>query len=383
MLFNELLHAIHPYLMKDADVPDFMRNIIEMLCDIPEDDWCTKRDPSSEENYKDASLRKFYTSGVSKKLAKKMLGRLTEDNFIDSIDAPDRSDVIREGLAQSISPFVDVEVDSTNVATVLFQLFKKALECIINPEMENERKLKTAQTNSERFKGTFGSGLLDDCGNNCSMSDCSQHLQTLASDGKSINNYEIIVIDDKKKAEYSNLIAVCHNCFQEYVLKHTTSRKKDLSKIKKLQMDTRSIRTTLSEVDIDNGIAAVVESLMLLKSDKIQELNYTPVPIKNKINEDVNPFLASIVKDNVAKYYLPIKKIMQNLSKENRYSDEYVRAEIKESYKRLTNQGYTQPIIYEELSRRIQNITKQNLLYCYIVVSYFIQSCEVFNVIAK
>lgn len=37
MLFTELVHAIHPHLMKDADVPDFMRNLIQMLCDIPED----------------------------------------------------------------------------------------------------------------------------------------------------------------------------------------------------------------------------------------------------------------------------------------------------------------------------------------------------------
>lgn len=43
MLFTELMHAIHPHLMKDADVPSFTRNIIQMLCNIPEDDWYTKK----------------------------------------------------------------------------------------------------------------------------------------------------------------------------------------------------------------------------------------------------------------------------------------------------------------------------------------------------
>ena len=47
MLFTELVHAIHPHLMKDADVPNFMRNLIQMMCDIPEEDWSTKKDPSS------------------------------------------------------------------------------------------------------------------------------------------------------------------------------------------------------------------------------------------------------------------------------------------------------------------------------------------------
>ena len=85
MLFHELVHAVHPYLMKDVDVPEFMRTLIQMLCDIPKEDWTTKKDPSSEQVNKDASLRKFYTKGPTKKLAKAMLGRLTKDNFVDKI----------------------------------------------------------------------------------------------------------------------------------------------------------------------------------------------------------------------------------------------------------------------------------------------------------
>lgn len=82
MLFTELVHAIHPHLMKDADVPEFMRNLIQMLCDIPEEDWSTKKDPPSEQTNKDASLRKFYTKGPTKKMAKSMLGRLTRDTVL-------------------------------------------------------------------------------------------------------------------------------------------------------------------------------------------------------------------------------------------------------------------------------------------------------------
>lgn len=39
MLFTELMDAIHPHLMKDADMPSFTRNIIQILCNILEDDW--------------------------------------------------------------------------------------------------------------------------------------------------------------------------------------------------------------------------------------------------------------------------------------------------------------------------------------------------------
>lgn len=64
MLFTELMHSIHPHLMKDADVP----SIIQMLCDIPEEDWYTKKDPSSDKSYRDESLRKYHNRGISKNL---------------------------------------------------------------------------------------------------------------------------------------------------------------------------------------------------------------------------------------------------------------------------------------------------------------------------
>ena len=77
----------------------------QMLCDIPEEDWSTKKDPSSEQSNKDSSLRKFYTKGPTKKLAKSILGRLTRDNFIESIYhddyAAERTDVVLESRITS------------------------------------------------------------------------------------------------------------------------------------------------------------------------------------------------------------------------------------------------------------------------------------------
>lgn len=170
MLFTELMHSIHPHLMKDADVPSFTRNIIQMLCDIPEKDWYTKKDPSSEQRYKDESLRKFYNRGLTKKLAKSMLGRLNKDNFVESINDPDRNDVVLEGLVNDIRPFYNDNLDVLNVADVLFDLFHKSLEYIVNPELENDRKIRQAQHYSDKAKGNFGSGLVDDCKYTCSMS---------------------------------------------------------------------------------------------------------------------------------------------------------------------------------------------------------------------
>ena len=384
MLFTELMHAIHPHLMKDAGVPAFTRNIIQMLCDIPEEDWYTKKDPSSEESYKDESLKKFHTRGPSKKLAKSMLGRLTKSNFIDSINDPARDDVVLKGLVDDIKPFCDSDiVDSSNVAETLFDLFHESLEYIVNPELENDRKIQQATTLSSRVKGTFGSGLLDDCKYTCSMSQCGKHLQTFDSQNHSVSKYEIIRIDENKGSHYDNLIAVCHDCFHQYSLSH---KKQDVTKLKatkKLQSDSRINRLTLDEIAINKGIDLVIENLAKAKPSALNELTYAPVAISQKIDEEKSYFLVDDIKHNVAKYFLYIENTMRNLAKKNMYSDELIRAQIKESYNQLSTKKLTPDQIFTELAKRIQRITKQDIRFCYIVVSYFVQSCEVFHAITK
>lgn len=236
MLFKEVIHAIRPHLMKDAEVPSFMRNLIQMLCDIPEDEWYTKRDPSSEESYKDGSLRKFYTNKLSKKLAGKMLSRLTRDNFLDSIYDSNRSDVVLSGLAEDIRPFAN-DVNKDNVGEKLFNLLKRGLEELIDPSLENTRHEQEARYKSNQLKGQYGSGLLDDCNNTCSMPGCSHHLQKLADDGRSTPDYEILIINEKKPPSFSNICAVCHDCFEKYILKHTAHERKELEISKKLQVE--------------------------------------------------------------------------------------------------------------------------------------------------
>lgn len=388
MLFTELMHAIHPHLMKDADVPSFTRNIIQMLCNIPEDDWYTKKDPSSEQSYKDESLRKFYNRGLTKKLAKSMLavGVLTKNNFIDSINHPERDDIVLDGLVDDVQPFCDASTNVTNknVAEILFELFHKSLEYIVNPELENDRKIRQGQTISNRAKGSFGSGLVDDCKYTCSMPLCGKHLQTITPQNQTAADYEIIPIKESKGVKYENLIAVCHDCFQKYTLSHTKAEEKSLKAIKKLQMDARSTRQTLDDIAISKGIELVIENLSNAKPSELKDLTYDPVSVSEKIDEDNCYFLVNDIKNNVARYYNYIEKTMRNLSMKNVYSDDLIRAQMKESYKQLaSNHTLTPEQIFSELSKRIQRITKQDIRFCYIVVSYFVQSCEVFNAITK
>jgi hypothetical protein len=176
---------------------------------------------------------------------------------------------------------------------------------------------------------------------------------------------------------------VCHDCFQSYVFKHKKAEEKELQIIKKLQTDARSTRCTLDEVAIEKGITQVIEKLSKAKPDELTELNYDAVSVPEKIDETLHHFLVHEVKGNVVKYFLFIKQTMKDVVQRKQLSDSLLRAQIKESYRKLSDKKISPELIYSSLSERLRNITKQDIRFCYIVISYFIQSCEVFNVTTK
>ena len=102
-----------------------------------------------------------------------------------------------------------------------------------------------------------------------------------------------------------------------------------------------------------------------------------------KIDEDLHSFLVYEVKGHVTKYFLFIEKAMQDLARRKQLSDDLLRSQIKESYRKLAKKKNSPEMIYSALSERLRNITKQDIRFCAIVISYFIQSCEVFNVTAQ
>ena len=50
-------------------------------------------------------------------------------------------------------------------------------------------------------------------------------------------------------------------------------------------------------------------------------------------------------------------------------------------YRNLSKKGKTQIEIFTEISEKIHRQSLQEIIYCQVVVSYFIQSCEVFDAI--
>ena len=73
--FKTLFPILKKYLADGADVPYFFRELMAMITTVSEEEWGTSKDPSAKA--KDETLRTYAKRGISQKLAKAIVYRLT------------------------------------------------------------------------------------------------------------------------------------------------------------------------------------------------------------------------------------------------------------------------------------------------------------------
>ena len=87
------------------------------------------------------------------------------------------------------------------------------------------------------------------------------------------------------------------------------------------------------------------------------------------------------VNSYVTTYFIRIKEIMINLDKSGEIDYDEIQDQIHALYKRLKKTHKSRLEIFSEIADKIHRVTLQDDIFCQIVVSYFVQSCEVFDAI--
>lgn len=386
-LFTELMKAANPHLSEGMNVAPYMRSMISRLCSVPEELWYTSRDKTPDAARADTTLEQYYKRGISKKLAREMLNNPTRTEFVDSLDyiegvPTEATDEVKAALAESIATFTDKEVHTDNVGNVFFDLIQESLRLTVDPSLDAERKLKRAELASAAAKRKFGSRLLEDCKYVCSKPGCGESLQIVTPSGQAQPGYEAARIAGDK-ADYGNLVPFYSKCFNHYVLGHKKAEEKELKKIKEIQVRSARARQTLTAVQIERGITRVVENLARANPKDFEPLNFDPVAVKSKIDEASDFFLFDEVMRHVTRFFRFIQNQLKEQARLKAFDEELLRAQIKASYRKLADKKFDKLVIHDELSKRLSQITKQDPRYCSYVISYFVQSCEVFDAVTK
>lgn len=370
MEFKTLFAVLKKYLSDGADIPDFMRTLIAMITELSEDDWDVNKDPSGK--VKDGTLRNYAKRGLSKKLAKQIAYRPSKENMIAWIKESDKSK--REMMAQDFHPY-DPSVNADNVAERvadwMMTSIRKQAGLVSADEMDKQKQEMQAMD----LKSKYGEYLLAESDNHCP--NCGKRL-VISRNGKMVPVFEVSIVDKSKAPEPQNLLAMCPNCAAVYQMDDDAKLQKELKAKKNILSTHEQSMELLEDLPLERGITGVVTRIKKLKEKDIAESKLDPKELTQKLDPSKDMAIYLSVKLYVTTYFNKIDQIMINLDKKKEIDYDEVQSQMNGMYRRLNKTKKSKAEIFNEISRKVQRVTLQEDVFCQIVVSYFIQKCEVF-----
>ena len=375
--FKTLFPILKKYLADGADVPYFFRELMAMITTVTEEEWGSSKDPSAKA--KDETLRTYAKRGISQKLAKAIVYRLTPEILVERIN--EKSETVKNLLASDLYGY-DATLNAENVAGKvadwMVEIVQTRAGLIQQSELEKQKQ-KQAETD---LRNQYGYYLLNEVGHYCPFPGCGRPL-TVFKGGKAADAYCVSVIDKKKAPEVRNLLALCPQCYATYSIDDNSKVSKELLNVKKI-LETRTQNLSLiDDLPLEKGVVRAIGKIKKLNEKELADASLDPKEIRQKLRPSDNIALYQTVNLYVTTYFVKIKEIMISLDKRGEIDYEEVQDQMKAIYRRLNKAGKTNMEIFNEIVAKIHRISLQENIYCQIVVSYFVQSCEVFDAITE
>jgi len=199
------------------------------------------------------------------------------------------------------------------------------------------------------------------------------------------DEYDSIKVKPSNPDDIINKICLCDECSASYIFSPSVTTYDKLLRIKKKAMFSHMV-SALNDNSLDDKIVEILGKLRLISPDSepIQSSRMKPIKLVNKIKPD-NFLLIKAIRDDNDVYYTFIKEKLSQMD-EYKSSFRLIASQVHTTFLTLDNEGKNQDEIYQSI---IEWILKKMLLSrdyyaaAHIVVSFFVQSCEVFDEIPE
>lgn len=175
-----------------------------------------------------------------------------------------------------------------------------------------------------------------------------------------------------------NLIALDEDCSDRYLLSPTVEEYKKLREIKEEIARNFAAKAAVNSVQLEEDIRTVLDALSEIRdASELVKLEYDALHIDEKFQPE-NFILKNETQLQVVMYYRYIERVFS----ESDADFDMIASEIKISSQKLEKTGMSQAEVIAQLSEWIRNkagLGVNGQLACNIVVSFFIQNCEVFH----
>ena len=378
MEFKVFFSMLKNRISDGADVPYFFRDLIAMITDVAEDEWGTPKDPSTKLS-KESTIRSYAKRNLSQKFAQSIVYRLTPEAFVSTIE--ERPDTVLRLLAEDYKGY-DASADESNIATLLANCFvdiiRRTAGLVQQTELERQKQIQAEVD----IRNRYGDYLINEAGYTCPFPGCGRSL-VISNTGKSTNLFNVALIDKKKAPEVSNLLALCPRCYGTYSVDDNPKISKELKSVKKIIISHNKNIQLLDDLPLEKGFVGVISRIPKLNEKELSVVSFDPKEIQQKLEPSENMALYITVKTYVATYYVKLREIMMNADKRGSIDYDEVQDQMRAIYKRMKKTKKSNAEIFNEIAQKIHKVSLQEDIYCQIVVSYFIQSCEVFDAITE
>ena len=141
-----------------------------------------------------------------------------------------------------------------------------------------------------------------------------------------------------------------------------------------------AVPTTANNIDIEKALAEIVKNLANTPQEKLYViLKYEPYNVDKKILSK-NALLRKDIREDVINYYSYIETLYKEISKGNTALFDRVCEAIKYASDNYISQELPQQVVFDFMVAWLkQKSMSSNETACRIMISFFVQNCEVFH----
>lgn len=362
MKFSELCQILFPYLQgrchSQADVFDFL--VLNSISD--------QKDNLADEIAKMSKTQKknlFKGTSSFSHVAKQIYPAFDASELISTLKETIQGDAL-ETLVETLNQYIP-NVTVTNFAQKIADQLKE----IISEETAVYRKVEIEGTINLR------AALLEENDGRCPC--CGK---SLCLDSSKANTIIAVKIDsfDADPNQTSPSIGLCRECAELYK-KGTLD--KDLAKLKDDLRKRSDSRKQIGIISLEEELMATIERLLKNANSEKTKLNLKSLKLSKKIDRDNDEVFYNKVKNNVVRYFPNLYQTLSKCDGDNKKSYDCLATSIKMAFLKAEKNLSRKEDIFNLLADKVSIAGGCSKSVAEIIVSYFIQSCEVFDEISK
>ncbi|KGP71497.1 ABC-three component system protein [Pontibacillus yanchengensis] len=195
---------------------------------------------------------------------------------------------------------------------------------------------------------------------------------------------ELLKDEEKLHGDVNNLdnfIALCRDCHKKFDNPRTVDDYRKLFSIKKNILSKNETRAKYHDYQIETEIKEVITVLVEeeFHEDTPNELELNALKLNEKANETLTKITKRRIRNEIREYYLYIQQQFIILDSQYPESFNRIALQVKLFYSILRKSESSQEVIYGQLTEWLSKKTGNSSLgACGIIISFFIQNCEVF-----